>query len=98
MQLGMIGLGRMGADMVRRLMRDGHACVVYDTDATTVRGLEKDGAAGADSPEDLVAKLAKPRAAWIMVPAAAVDAIVKDLAATMEHGDIIIDGGKFVLP
>jgi 6-phosphogluconate dehydrogenase len=94
MQLGMIGLGRMGATMVRRLMRGGHACVVCDTDSDAVRTLEKDGATGAASPEELVAKLTKPRAAWIMVPAASVDAIVDDLAGLMARGDTIIDGGN----
>ena len=94
MQLGMIGLGRMGAALVRRLAREGHACVVYDTDPAAVRDLENDGATGATSLDDLVRKLAKPRAAWIMVPAAAVDAIVESLAEHMERGDIIVDGGN----
>ncbi len=92
MQLGMIGLGRMGANMVRRLMRDGHACVVYDRHRANVRELEKEGAIGATSLEDFVAKLTEPRAAWIMLPAAIVDEIVPDLAALMARGDIIIDG------
>ena len=94
MQLGVIGLGRMGAAMVRRLMGDGHTCVVYDVNRAHVRDLEKEGATGATSPEDLVGKLARPRAAWIMVPAALVEQIVEDLAAFMERDDIIIDGGN----
>ena len=94
MQLGMIGLGRMGANMVRRLMRDGHACVVYDRHRASVHALEKEGATGATSLEDLVAKLTKPRAAWIMLPAAVVEEITRDLAALMERDDIVIDGGN----
>ena len=94
MQLGMIGLGRMGAAMVRRLMRDGHACVVHDADRAAVGDLEKNGASAATSPADLVSMLAAPRAVWIMVPAAAVDAIVDDLARVMARGDIMIDGGN----
>ena len=74
MQLGMIGLGRMGANIVRRLMRDGHECVVYDVSADVVASLAKEGATGASSVADFVGKLAKPRAVWIMVPAAFVDA------------------------
>ncbi len=94
MQLGMIGLGRMGANMVRRLLRDGHACVVYSRRRASVQALEKEGAIGATSLEDLVGKLAKPRAAWIMLPAAVVEEITRDLAALMERDDIIIDGGN----
>jgi 6-phosphogluconate dehydrogenase len=94
MQLGVIGLGRMGANMVRRLMRDGHACVVYDVNRASVEEVEKEGAVGAASLEDLVAKLTKPRAAWVMVPVALVDRIVQDLAALMERDDIVIDGGN----
>jgi 6-phosphogluconate dehydrogenase len=94
MQLGMIGLGRMGANMVRRLMRAGHQCVVYDLSAEAVQGLAKEGAVGAASLDDFVAKLSKPRAAWIMVPAAAVDQTLADLSARMENGDTIIDGGN----
>ena len=88
MQLGMIGLGRMGANMVRRLMRDGHQCVVYDVYQEAVQALVKEGAVGAASLDDFVAKLSKPRAAWIMVPAAAVDKTLADLAARLEKGDI----------
>ncbi len=94
MQLGMIGLGRMGANMVRRLVRDGHDCVVYARRRASVEALEKDGAIGAASLEDFVAKLAPPRAVWIMLPAAVVDETARDVAALMEPGDIIIDGGN----
>ena len=94
MQLGMIGLGRMGANMVRRLMRAKHKCVVYDLYPEAVQGLVKEGAVGAKSLDDFVAKLSKPRAAWIMVPAAAVDKTLGDLSARMEKGDTIIDGGN----
>ena len=94
MQLGMIGLGRMGANLVRRLMGDGHECVVYDPSPEARQSLEDEGALGASSLDDFVAKLSKPRAAWVMVPAAATGEVVKDLAARMEPGDIIIDGGN----
>jgi 6-phosphogluconate dehydrogenase len=94
MQLGMIGLGRMGANMVRRLMRAGHQCVVYDVFPDAVQGLVKEGAVGAASLDEFVAKLSKPRAAWIMVPAAAVDQTLGELSARMESGDTIIDGGN----
>jgi 6-phosphogluconate dehydrogenase len=94
MQLGMIGLGRMGANMVRRLMRDGHECVVFDVSAAAVKGLEGEGAIGATSMQDFVAKLSRPRAAWMMVPAAVVDQTLEQLAPLMEAGDIIIDGGN----
>jgi 6-phosphogluconate dehydrogenase len=94
MQLGMIGLGRMGANMVRRLLRQGHTCVVYDTNPDTVKELVAEGAIGADSLEDLVAKLEKPRNAWIMIPAAITDRIVDQLGALLEPGDTIIDGGN----
>ena len=94
MQLGMIGLGRMGANMVRRLMRAGHDCVVYDVDPANVATLEREGASGAYSTEDLVAKLAGPCAVWLMVPAVLVEQLVQDLAALMAREDIIIDGGN----
>ena len=94
MQLGMIGLGRMGANMVRRLMRAGHQCVVFDLSADAVQGLAKEGAVGTKSLDDFIAKLTKPRAAWIMVPAAAVDKTLDDLSGRMERDDIIIDGGN----
>jgi len=79
MQLGMIGLGRMGANLVRRLMRDGHECVAYDVSADAVHGLEGEGAAGATTVVDFVKKLSTPRAIWIMVPAAVVDSTLEQL-------------------
>jgi 6-phosphogluconate dehydrogenase len=94
MQLAMIGLGRMGANMVRRLLRAGHQCVVYDRNADAVKALAKDGAVGAASLDDLVKKLTKPRAIWLMVPAAVVDQSLKDLASRLDEGDILIDGGN----
>jgi 6-phosphogluconate dehydrogenase len=94
MQLGMIGLGRMGANMVRRLMRAGHQCVVYDVTPQSVQELVKEGATGASSMDDFVGKLATPRAAWMMVPAAVVDKTLADLAGRMRKDDIIIDGGN----
>jgi len=93
-QLGMIGLGRMGANMVRRLLRAGHQCVVYDRSPQTVQELVKEKAAGADSPADLIKKLAKPRAIWLMVPAGVVDQSIAQLAPLLEQGDILIDGGN----
>src|SRR3974377_1946687 len=94
MQLGMIGLGRMGANMVRRLIRSGHQCVVYDRTKQVVDGLVKEKAVGASSLADLVKKLQKPRAVWLMVPAAVVDKSIGDLLPLMEAGDILIDGGN----
>jgi 6-phosphogluconate dehydrogenase len=94
MQLGMIGLGRMGANMVRRLVRAGHQCVVYDRSPQTVNELVTEQAAGADSLADLVKKLAKPRAVWLMVPAAVVDQTISELVPLLEAGDILIDGGN----
>jgi 6-phosphogluconate dehydrogenase len=94
MQLGMIGLGRMGASMVQRLMRGGHECVVFDTKPANVSKLAKDGAVGAKSLDDFVSKLKPPRVVWLMVPAAAVDKTLHDLAAHMQLGDITIDGGN----
>lgn len=94
MQLGMIGLGRMGANMVRRLLRNGHQCVVFDTNPDVVAELTAEGATGSTSLEDLVSKLEKPRNVWIMIPAAITDKIVDQLAALLEPGDTIIDGGN----
>ncbi len=94
MQLGMIGLGRMGANMVRRLMKKGHDCVVFDRSPQAVTELTKENAAGATSLEDFVKKLKKPRAAWLMVPAAVVDQTIAELLPHMEPGDILIDGGN----
>ena len=94
MQLAMIGLGRMGANIVRRLMAAGHDCVVYDVSEAAIAQLEREGATGARSLEELAAKLTAPRAAWIMVPAALTGATVTDLAGHFERGDIIIDGGN----
>ena len=95
MQLGMVGLGRMGANMVRRLMRAGHECVVFDLNPENVKALAHEGATGAESMDDFVNKLSKPRAAWVMVPAGnPTEQTVKALAEKMEAGDIIIDGGN----
>jgi 6-phosphogluconate dehydrogenase len=94
MQLGMIGLGRMGANMVRRLMKQGHECVVFDVNADAVKALAVDGATGAASLADLVAKLAAPRAIWMMVPAAIVDQELGQVAALLSPGDAVIDGGN----
>ena len=94
MQLAMIGLGRMGANLVRRLMRNGHECVVYDVNPESAKALEAEGAVAASSLEDLAAKLTTPRAAWIMVPAAYAGDTAMELAEHLEPGDIIIDGGN----
>ncbi len=94
MQLGMIGLGRMGANMVRRLLRGGHQCVVYDIHPQAVEELTKEGAAGATVLEDFIKKLAKPRAIWLMVPAGVVDKTIADLLPLLEPGDTLIDGGN----
>ena len=94
MQLGMIGLGRMGANMVRRLIRNGHSCVVFDVFPKAVQDLAAENAVGATSLADFVGKLAKPRAVWMMVPAAAVDKMLAELVPLMEAGDAIIDGGN----
>lgn len=90
----MIGLGRMGANMVRRLMRGGHTCVVYDRSADAVAGLGKEGATGASALADFVARLDTPRSIWLMVPAAVTDASIADLVPLLERGDCIIDGGN----
>src|SRR5438045_1804159 len=94
MQLGMIGLGRMGANMLRRVQKNGHTCVVYDRSAETVKQLAGEGATGANSLDDFVQKLQKPRAIWLMVPAGAVDSSIKELAPKLASGDILIDGGN----
>jgi 6-phosphogluconate dehydrogenase len=94
MQLGMIGLGRMGANMVRRLLKGGHQCVVFDRSRQAVEDLIKDNAVGASSLQELVKKLEKPRALWLMVPAAVVDQTIADVAPALESGDIVIDGGN----
>ncbi|HEX9079617.1 MAG TPA: decarboxylating 6-phosphogluconate dehydrogenase [Desulfuromonadaceae bacterium] len=94
MQIGMIGLGRMGADMVRRLLKGGHDCVVYDRNSVSVAILVHEGATGADSLEDFCTRLAAPRAVWLMVPAAAVEATLQALAPLLSTGDIVIDGGN----
>jgi 6-phosphogluconate dehydrogenase len=94
MQIGMIGLGRMGANMVRRLLRAGHASVVYDRSPRAVEELAREDAIGATSLRDLVEKLHRPRAVWMMLPAATVDATIADLAPLLEHDDVIVDGGN----
>ena len=94
MQLGMIGLGRMGTNMVRRLMRAGHQCVVYDLQQEAVQAIAKDGAAGTTSLEDFARKLKPPRTAWMMLPAAVVDPTLKALTPLLEPDDVVIDGGN----
>src|SRR5208283_2594839 len=94
MQLGMIGLGRMGANMVRRLLKADHECVVFDVSPKAVEELVKEKAAGSASLAEFVKKLAKPRAIWLMVPAAVVDKTIADLLPHLEAGDILIDGGN----
>jgi len=94
MQLGMIGLGRMGANMVRRLLKGGHDCVVFDMSPDAVNEMAKERATGSSSLVDLVKKLEKPRAVWLMVPAAVVDKTIADLLPSLEPGDILIDGGN----
>ncbi len=95
MQLGMVGLGRMGGNLVRRLMRDGHDCVVFDRTPAVVQGMEREGATGSSSLADFVAKLSPPRAAWVMVPAGEITGkTIEQLGSLMEQGDTIIDGGN----
>jgi 6-phosphogluconate dehydrogenase len=94
MQLGMIGLGRMGANMVRRLMRGGHQCVAFDKFPASVQQLAGEGATGAMTLDDFINRLARPRAVWLMVPAAAVDETLADLSGRLDPGDIVIDGGN----
>jgi len=94
MQLGMIGLGRMGSNMVRRLLKNGHQCVVFDRSPNVVHELVKEKATGTTSMADLVTKLDRPRAIWLMVPAAVVDETIGELSPLLESGDVIIDGGN----
>jgi 6-phosphogluconate dehydrogenase len=95
MQIGMVGLGRMGSNLVRRLMRDGHECIVFDVSPDAVRGLEEDGATGSSSLDDFVRKLSRPRIAWTMLPAGETsERSLHDLAERFEQGDILIDGGN----
>jgi 6-phosphogluconate dehydrogenase len=94
MQIGMLGLGRMGANMVRRLMNDGHECVVFDQNADAVKELVDAGAIGSSDQADFIAKLSPPRAVWMMVPAAVVDPVINDLTSHMSAEDILIDGGN----
>jgi 6-phosphogluconate dehydrogenase len=94
MQIGMIGLGRMGANMVERLMLDGHDCVVFDPNKDAVDALVAKGATGADSAADMASKLSAPRAIWLMVPAGIVDPVLKETADALESGDLVVDGGN----
>jgi len=94
MQLGMVGLGRMGANMVKRLLNNGHTSVVFDRSPQAVQELEKAKAVGASSLADLVSKLTKPRAIWLMIPAAVVDDTIAEIAPHLEPDDILIDGGN----
>ena len=94
MQLGMVGLGRMGANMVRRLLRAGHDCVVFDMSPKAVEGLVEEHALGSSSLADLVKKLTKPRAIWLMVPAGVVDSTIAEIVPHLESGDILIDGDR----
>jgi 6-phosphogluconate dehydrogenase len=94
MQLGMVGLGRMGANMVRRLMRDGHRCVAFDRNPDVVKALEAEGANGASTYQDLVRQLDRPRNIWIMIPAGVVQSVLDELVPLLDPGDIVIDGGN----
>src|SRR5271170_646506 len=94
MQLGMVGLGRMGSNLVRRLMRDGHHCVAYDRNPDVVKSLEADGANGANSYEEFVGKLDRPRNIWIMIPAGVVQSTLDRLVPLLDPDDIVIDGGN----
>src|SRR5260370_17007671 len=94
MQIGMIGLGRMGANMVRRLMKAGHECVVYDVHREAAQSLSREGALAGDPLAEFVGRLSKPRAIWLMVPAAVVDAQLEALLPLLEPGDVLVDGGN----
>jgi 6-phosphogluconate dehydrogenase len=94
MKIGMIGLGRMGASMVRRIMKGGHQCVAYDLNPDAVQALEREGAVGAGSIEEFVSNLVKPRVVWLMVPAAVVDSMITTIVPLLENNDIVIDGGN----
>ena len=94
MQIAMVGLGRMGANLVRRMMRDGHECVAFDVNEEAIKELEGEGAVGARSAEEVMTKLAKPRVVWVMVPAAIAGRTVQEFAALMDRDDVIIDGGN----
>jgi len=94
MEIGMIGLGRMGANMVLRLMKAGHKCVVHDPNPASVSALVSEGAVGAASLKEMVEKMAKPRAIWMMVPAGVVDSLLEKLVPLLEMGDCVIDGGN----
>src|SRR6202049_4415547 len=94
MQLGMVGLGRMGANMVRRLLKGGHRCVVFDVSLKAVDELVQEKAVGSSGLQDFVTKIEKPRAIWLMVPAAVVDSTIAELLPHLEAGDILIDGGN----
>ena len=94
MKIGMIGLGRMGANMVRRFMKEGHQCIAYDLNHDAVQALEREGAAGARSIEEFVSKLVKPRVVWLMVPAGVVDSMINAIVPLLEHEDVVIDGGN----
>ncbi len=94
MQIGIVGLGRMGANMVGRLMKGGHECVVYDRSSEAVQAMVKEGATGASSLEEFVSKLQLPRAIWLMVPAAVVDSSVAELTGMLQRDDVVIDGGN----
>ena len=94
MQIGMVGLGRMGANMVRRLLKNGHECVVHDSQQTAVDSLAQDGATASSTMGDMVTKLAKPRVVWLMIPAAVVDLALGDLVPLLDAGDIVVDGGN----
>ena len=98
MQIGMIGLGKMGSNMVRRLLADGHECVVYDQDPATANALAETGAKAAESLPELAAALSSPRKVWIMVPDTVVDAVVAELAEHLDESDIVIDGGNSYFP